>query len=96
MSKKRKKSIITPLTNKCYLCGSLHDIETHHVMYEWNYTKLSKRYRLTVPLCHSCHEKVHADAETDLKLKRVAQVAFDMEYPDKSFVEVFGRNYLQT
>ncbi len=65
-------------------------------MYEWYYTKLSKRYRLTVPLCHSCHEKVHSDAETDLELKRVAQVAFDMEYPDKSFIEVFGRNYLQT
>lgn len=68
---------------------------THEVIYEWWNIEQAKRYGLTVPLCRECHEKAHADSEVDLKLKRVAQVAFQLEYPDKEFTEVFGRNYLK-
>ena len=95
---RRKQSIITPLTRKCYLCGSLRNIEIHHVVYGYGNRKQSDIYGLTVPLCHQCHNEppngVHFNKENDLKLKRIAQVAFQREYPDKDFTEIFGRNYL--
>lgn len=94
MGKRNTKSIITVLTQKCFLCGSRKNIETHHIIYDFGNTKLSARYGLTVPLCKSCHEKVHSDREIDLKLKRLAQVAFQNEYPDEDFAQVFGEYYL--
>lgn len=80
------------------MCGSYRNLETHHVIYGYGNRKLSDRYGLTVPLCHFCHNEppngVHFNTENDLKLKRLAQVAFEHEYPDKDFKEIFGRNYL--
>lgn len=93
-----KKSIITDLKRKCFLCGSMRNIETHHVVYGWGNRKLSDRYGLTVPLCHSCHNEppggVHFNREADQKLKQMAQVAFNVHYPELSFTEIFGVNYL--
>lgn len=94
MRRREKKSIISPLKKKCFLCGSLHGTETHNIIDEWGNEKLSKRYGLTVPLCPLCHDKVHADKLIDLQLKQVAQVAFRENYPDKDFIEIFGRDYL--
>ena len=95
MSRKRiKKSIITPLTAKCFLCGTRKDVDTHYVFYDYWNVKRSKTYGLFVPMCKSCHEKVLNDRESDLKLKRIAQTAFQFEYPDKDFKEMFG-DYLQ-
>lgn len=93
----KKKSIIT---NKktCFMCGSHRDIEIHHIFGGYANRKLSDRYGLVVPLCHYCHNEppngVHHNIENDLKLKQLGQVAFNCEYPELNFVEIFGRNYL--
>ena len=96
---KKKESIISPLKRKCYMCGSMRNLETHHVMYGTANRRLSDRYGLTVTLCHYCHNEppngVHFNKENDLKLKRLAQISFQNEYPDKDFVEIFGENYLE-
>jgi hypothetical protein len=36
----------------------------------------------------------NGNKELDMKLKRMAQEAFEREYPQIEFLAVFGRNYL--
>ena len=49
-------------------------------------------------LCADCHRQgkqaVHRCKETDIKLKIIAQRRFEEEYPQLSFMKIFGRNYI--
>ena len=88
----------------CYLCKKLNGgdwiqkVEEHHVMYGNADRKLSERYGLKVYLCYEHHrgkKGVHHDG-TDLNilLRQEAQKAFMKKYPDKDWMEIFGKNYL--
>lgn len=89
---------------ECYLCKILHNdssvkyTEEHHCIYGTANRKLSEKYGLKVYLCPEHHrtgsEAVHFNRNIDLLVKSLAEEAFIKRYPGKSFLKVFGRNYL--
>lgn len=92
------ESIITETTWRCYLCGRTGKMEEHHVFFGTANRKLSEAYGLVVPLCPDCHRNgsmaVHRCRETDLRLKRAGQRAFEKTHSREQWMEIFGRNYL--
>lgn len=91
------KSIIVKSMNNCFVCGSPYT-EVHHVIYGNANRKLSDKYGLIVPLCHEHHRGqtgVHFNRDFDISLKKLAQEKFEAKFgANKSFLDVFGKNYL--
>lgn len=89
------KSIIQT-EQKCYVCETTQGLHKHHIFGASN-RKHSERFGLTVFLCPMHHNMsdygVHFNKELDTHLKQLAQLKFEETY-NKSFLEVFGRNYL--
>lgn len=91
----------------CYLCMMLHGddsiknvLQEHHVIFGNGRRKLSEKYGLKVYLCFYHHEydggkeAVHRNAEMAEILRQEAQRVFEEKYPELSFREIFGKNYL--
>ena len=79
-------------------------LERHHIMfgYSSNDRNYSERYGLWVWLCPYHHreapESVHKSKKTNLALRRIAQMVFEMEYGTDGRLEwmrLFRRNYLE-
>lgn len=94
-----------PKNNRCYLCEKIHGISPyykvlheHHVFGGPANRKLSEQYGLKVYLCPAHHEwakeAVHNNADNMRLIRQDGQRAFEKEYPDLDFKEIFGRNYL--
>lgn len=92
---------------ECYLCNMLLGIDTpaptreeHHVMYGTANRKLSEHYGLKVYLCPYHHrngpQAAHKCRQTDILLKQAAQRVFERKYSPEKWMEVFGKNYLDT
>lgn len=80
---------------QCYLCGSTHNIQVHHIYSGANRNKSSK-YGCWVYLCRECHtgtNGVHLNYDKMLKLRKECQRAFEERYKDLEFIKIFGRNY---
>lgn len=95
-----RKSIITDDISQCYECKcTTQNLERHHCIHGSG-RKLADKYGLTVMLCMECHrgtEGVHGrdGAELDLKLKRIAQEAWEAKYGDRQdWYRIFGKSYL--
>lgn len=90
--------------SSCYLCEKLYGIyntqytEEHHAIGGTANRKLSEKYGLKVRLCVHHHregpEAVHNNIGNMRIIQKDAQIAFEEEYPDLSFRDIFGRNYL--
>jgi len=82
----------------CEICGRDVECARHHVFFGSANRKLSERWGMVARLCPFCHQygprAVHRCRETDLMLKREYQRIFEANYPDESFIAIFGRNYL--
>lgn len=105
MAKKTKSIMQNKESGQCYLCRLLYRDysvktvrEEHHVLGGVANRKLSERYGLKVYLDPDHHrngpEAVHKNAEVAYLLKKEAQKAFIRTYPNLSFREIFGKNYL--
>lgn len=76
------KSIIQK-EKECFVCGSPY-VEEHHVFYGSANRKLSERYGLKVYLCADHHRGasgVHFNPRLDDRLKGIAEMRFQEEYP---------------
>lgn len=108
--KKRKKHRESLLQNKesriCYLCARRGGdyswkqvLEEHHIFGGPN-RHLSEEYGLKVYICPECHRTsaraVHQDpaGEANRYLQAEGQKAFEENFPELSFREIFGKNYL--
>lgn len=69
------KNNITISLDKCFECGSTEKIEYHHVIPK------SKGGTKTIPLCLSCHSKIHG--EHMLKLRNLANEARNKTIKEK-------------
>lgn len=89
----------------CFLCMMLHNddsskvnLEEHHVFFGRALRKLSEKYGLKVYLCISHHrtgkEAAHQNAQISGMIQAYAQRTFEKKWPEKSFREIFGRNYI--
>ncbi len=79
----------------CYKCKIEHRITLHEPLMGKN-RQLSKKYKLQVPLCWKCHEKVQTESTNEYNdmLKKIMQRKFILYYPELDFLTIFGRNYL--
>ena len=89
----------------CYLCMRLNQdymmrsgLQEHHVVFGTANRRLSEKYGLKVYLCDEHHEHspmaVHVNAEVRQQLCEEAQRAFERVYPNLSFRDIFGINYI--
>lgn len=96
------RSIIEPQdANTCFECGCSGYLEEHHIFFGNPLRKKSEKYGLKVHLCYLHHrdskEGAHFNKELDLKLKRIAQKAWeDKHQPNarEKFMRAFWKNYL--
>lgn len=105
--KKRKKhlqSIMQKNDGTCFLCRVLKDdwtrkqtLHEHHIFGGVANRPISERYGLKVYLCLDHHvngpEAVHNNQENMEILRRMGQRAFENNYPELNFKEIFGKNY---
>lgn len=84
---------------RCFLCGTFGILEKHHIFGGPN-RKWSEKYGLTVHLCPFCHrdnrEGVHGNAEKMRALHQIGQRTFEQKYSHEQYMEIFGKNYLDT
>ena len=59
---------------------------------------MSEKYGLKVWLCADHHnmtdQGIHYNKELNLRVKRMAQIWFELEHGHAAFMEIFGTNYL--
>ena len=99
------KSIMQEKNGTCYLCERYYGdysqkvTEEHHAIFGAGNRKLSERYGLKVYLCVGHHrasnEAVHMNEQVRREVSEDAQRAFERKYPDLSFLEIFGKNYIE-
>lgn len=77
----------------CYLCKGIAT-EKHEVYNGGGYRDTSKRYGLVVPLCVSCHRKVHNNASLRKNMKAKVQVIFEREFSHEEYMRLFKKNYV--
>lgn len=79
----------------CSRCGATNNVALHEPIMGKN-RKLSIKHKLQVPLCFYCHRFAHDEPtqEYNDSLKIEMQRKFEKEYPELSFIKIFGRNYL--
>ena len=96
---RNEKSVIAPLTSRCYICGSKKLVATHEIFYGTANRKKSIEDGMVVNLCGEHHnlssKGVHFDKELDLKLKQKAQKSWEERYGSREdFVKRYGKSYL--
>ena len=93
------KSIIQQGEPRCFVCLARSNLHEHHVIYGTADRKQSEKYGLKVYLCAKHHNKskagVHSNHKLDIKLKQLAQRKFEQHYPDKEWLTIFSKNYLE-
>lgn len=98
------KSIMQKPDGTCYLCIRLNgdysekQTQEHHCICGTANRKLSEKYGLKVRLCLPHHldgrAAVHNNHEIMQMLQQDAQRAFEDRFPELSFREIFGKNFL--
>lgn len=92
----KSRGIVTTDWEHCFICGTTHNIQEHHIFFGTGNRKLSEKYGMKVPLCIECHtghKGVHHNRELDIRIKQLAQIEFEKNYSFEEFMMIFGRNY---
>ena len=82
---------------ECYVCGRQVDLERHHIISGVANRRLSDKLGIWIYLCHSCHTGdggAQYEKELNLRLKKEAQEAFEIEHSHEEWMEIFRKNYL--
>lgn len=95
----KRFSIIHDLDERmCFICGTTQNIHIHEVFYGTANRKKSIKYGCCICLCARHHnmsnDGVHFDKELDKNIKQMTQRRFMKVYPNKNFLQIFGKNYL--
>lgn len=90
------KSILQK-NKECYICGYPY-VEEHHI-YGGPNRPNSTKYGMLVYLCPVHHRDssgsgVHFNPYIMQRIHEDGQRAFEKEYPELNFREIFGKNYL--
>ena len=92
------KSIISNI-KECFICGSIQNLNKHHIFFGTANRKLSEEDGCWVYLCTNHHtmtnHSVHRNIDVDLDLKRKCQKEWESLYGDREkFIERYGKSYL--
>ena len=97
-AEKNRYSIIANDLTKCIICGK-KPVNKHEIFYGTGKRQLSIKYGLVIPLCIDYHHNqikqtgIHFDKQLCDYWHIKGQEAFEKEYPDIGFLEIFGKNY---
>lgn len=90
-------SIVQDGEPRCFVCGSMRELELHHMMPGVANRRLSTRYGLVCWLCRTHHTGrlgVHSDTDLMEKLRQEAQTAFERTHSHAEWMTIFRKNYL--
>ena len=91
-------SIVQDLSvERCFVCGSMRELELHHIMHGTANRRISTRLHLTCWLCRTHHTGkygVHNDPVLNHTLQAEAQTAFEKTHTHEEWMQIFGKNYL--
>ncbi len=91
-----RKSLLTDDFSVCFFCGRPAEC-VHHIFAGTGRRKISEREGFIVPLCNRCHNMsdgaVHFNRKLDVRLKRLAQEAYEKNHTREEFIALVGRNY---
>lgn len=80
------KNSITILLDRCFECGTIGDVDFHHVVPK------SKGGTKMIPLCLSCHSKVHGEHMLEIRKLAVEAKKIKMnDYKENGIPHNFGR-----
>lgn len=92
---KRESIIADDRDDRCYICGHNNPAHVHHIMFGTANRQLADDDRLTVHLCVSCHNMVHAEMlGYDDMLKAIVQGTYEKTHSRGEWMRMYGRNYL--
>ena len=91
-------SIVQDLENpRCFVCGSMRNLELHHIMHGTANRRWSTALGLVCFLCRTHHTGkfgVHSDPELNRRLQQAAQEAFERTHTRTEWMDIFKKNYL--
>ena len=80
------KNSITILLDRCFECGTIGDVDFHHVVPK------SKGGTKMIPLCLSCHSKVHGEHMLNIRtLAGESRKRLVKNFKEKGIPHNFGR-----
>lgn len=68
--------MITKYTDYCIICGR-PNVNEHHLVFGKGYRRLADEDELTIPICMSCHDELHAGLVTKELSRICGQLAFE-------------------
>ena len=89
---RNRTSLFTDDLEHCILCGKPKD-HLHEIFFGKNRIN-SIKYKLVIPVCFECHNKIHNDIILQNEWFIKGQTRFNEVYPDLDFVEIFKKNWL--
>lgn len=94
MAKKKWNSIITDDGEHCIECGK-SPAYPHHV-FDGCRRQNSEQEGMVIPLCWECHRRIHIEPSQQLmhRWHVTAQLIWEEKNPNRSFLQVFGKNYI--
>lgn len=83
----------------CYVCGTIYNLQLHHVFYGTANRRLSDADGCVIYLClnhHTGAQGVHNNRKLDLTIKARCQMAWEKQNNKtaEDFIKRYGRNYL--
>lgn len=91
------------MSKLCEICGKEMGVETHHLIFGRGIRMIADGDGITMILCHSCHENVHADGTAAHLSKMLGQALWEInalndgvdQYEARNkFRERYGRSWL--
>ena len=89
---RKRTSLFTDDLEHCIICGKFKD-HLHEIFFGKNRVN-SIKYKLVIPVCFECHNKIHNDVKLQKEWYVKGQTRFNEVYPELDFVEIFKRNWL--
>ena len=83
---------------ECLVCKDTTHLQLHHCIYGTANRRNSDKYGLTVWLCHRHHNgsnySAHFNKNLDIRIKQMAQEAFEKTHTREEFMAIFGKSWL--
>lgn len=89
---KNRYSLFTDNLDTCIECG--RSKQHLHEIFGGRNRSNSIEYGLVLPLCPTCHRRIHDNPYLIDEWHKKGQTMFNQVYPELEFIDIFFRNYL--
>lgn len=90
---KKQDTIVTEYVDFCLICGKPYNIEGHHLICGKGKRELGTEDKLVIPLCDSCHKKIHDNGIAMVLSKMLGQAVYEQNHTREEFRERYGKSY---